>query len=243
MFHEREVQDQIASRAALIFPGYHYAEFMGLIKSSTDSAKPDFVLVEQDYRRWYVGEVEMVRHDLTGHVLRQVRVFRDGEFNSEHVPGIIRHNPRLDAARLSLLIENVPPTVLVVVDKMDLAWSTAINSEGAKLTVFEVFREIDSSNLIFRVNGYSPEIMGNFLSKCSSDRSLPRLLRVLTPSSLPAKEGDRLEIVFDDLLTEWVLMVGEDKAWLNPVGHLEIPRDSSLDLYVTENGRLRLERK
>ena len=96
LFHEREVQAQISeSRADVLFPGYFYVEFEGTIRTLDDSAKPDFVLIEKEYRRWYIGETEMYRHNLHRHVLRQVRVFRNGEYTDSHSLLIQQKKPSL----------------------------------------------------------------------------------------------------------------------------------------------------
>ena len=241
MFHEREVQDQLASRANLVFPGYIYAEFMPLVTTGTDSAKPDFILVENEYRSWVVGEVEMVRHDLTNHVLRQVQVFLNGEYGEKHVHYALHQCSSLNEKRLRLLIESISPSVLVVADSPDVAWKTVINGQGAKMAVFEVFRRHNSADLIFRVNGDIPEVHGDFITTLKFDRSLRRLLRINTPSGLAAENGNKIEIEYNGMITEWVVMIAEDKAWLNPVGHPDMPDDATFMLGTTSEGYLRME--
>jgi hypothetical protein len=243
MFLESEVQDAFASRAHLVFPGYNYSRFDAIIRYENDSARPDFVLIEQGYRAWYIGEIEMVRHDLFGHVLRQIRVFVSGEYGVEHLKQIIDRRPDLDQTRLQLLVETVQPTVLVLSDKMEESWKTAIHSEGAKMAVFEIFRREQSADLLFRVNGYEPEIPGVFLSHCEFDRSLPRLLRVLIPAGVPAVHGQKLVIEYEGILSEWVYVVADDKAWLNPIGYPDLPRDIRYRLNLVPNGKLKLEAK
>lgn len=71
LFYETEVQSQLAARAALVFPGYHYARFNVPIQSPHGVRKADFVLVDRGYRTWYVGEVERIGHSLYDHVVPQ----------------------------------------------------------------------------------------------------------------------------------------------------------------------------
>lgn len=240
MFSEREVQDAISSRADLIFPGYYYCPFSATISVEDDSAQPDFVLIEKEYRIWYIGEVEMVRHSLTGHVLRQVRIFLRGDYNEKHVDHILNKRPDLDAGRLQLLIDNVQPTVLVMADKLDDVWKSVIREEGAKLAVFEMFRH-GQADLIFRVNGDTPETLGRIISLCQLDRSLPRLLLLETPSGVPAVNGQRIELEYEGIISECVYMIGEGKGWLNPVGHLNLPQNARFALSLVGNNRLRME--
>jgi len=242
LFPEREVQSALASRAKLIFPGYHYAHFNALITCQEESAKPDFILIENNYRKWHVGEVEMIRHDLINHVLRQIRVFVGGEYGPKHVKAVVNRFPELDAKRIQLLIENEPPGVLVIADRMDTQWQTAIHNEGAKMGIFEIFRRGTSSDLLFRVNGDSPEVP-DILSICEPDLSMPRLLRVKSPASIPAKDKQKLDIEFQGRLTEWKYMLAEDKAWLNPIGYPLTKMEYIYSLYVGNDGILKLEGK
>lgn len=243
MFRESEVQDAFAARARLVFPGYQYARFDGLVTADDGSNRPDFVLIEDQYRRWYVGEVEMVRHDLFGHVLRQIRTFLDGTYGEQHARAIAEHGRGFDEKRLQLMVDTVPPGVLVLADKMDESWRSAIHGEGAKLAVFEIFRRDRSADLIFRVNGDSLEVPDTLLTYCELDRSLRRLIRLRVPSSVNARDGEHIEIEYNGISSEWVYMVAEDKAWLNPVANLDLPRDTLFALSATSSNRLRLEAK
>src|SRR5215212_6983126 len=49
-----------------------------------ESARADLALVDNEYREWWVIELELIHHDLSGHVLPQVRTLAEGRYGLEH---------------------------------------------------------------------------------------------------------------------------------------------------------------
>lgn len=237
-FHEPEIQSVIASKANAIYPGFFYAPFEVIINSEHGSNKADFVLVELEYRSWWVCEVELLNHSLYDHVIPQVKTFRDGKYDQRHVTYAVNKNQEIDPIRFGVLVETERPGILVVVNRFNKEWESVIRYEGAKLSVFEMFRQENRSEFAFRINGYIPQPQGEVLSYVEVDSGMPRLLKVLKPSALPGHNGDILQIAMKDVVSDWKINLYEDKAWLNPIGGHSLKTEIKYKLCRTLDGAL-----
>ena len=231
----------MASRAHLLFPGYTYSRFTAQIYSEEHGYKiPDFILIEEGYRRWYIGEVELAKHSLYKHVLPQVQTFREGEYTDAHVQSVLKHTPSLDAKRLQLLFANTPPTVIVVVNRIKQNWVEAIHSNGALLSLFEIFRLGDSPDFIFRINGDNVDTFATHLSNCQVAESFRQVIEVLIPSAVPFSDNTKIPVVYNGIESDWVFRVIETKGWLIPVRGSDFPTEKSFSLILGQEQRLHL---
>jgi len=117
-------------------------------------------------------------------------------------------------------------------------WESAIRFEGAELGVFEMFRQSDRAVFVFRINGYSPQSLGEELSFVEVDPGMPRLLRVLTPSALPGHNGDVIQVAINGIFSDWIIQLYEDKAWLNPRGGHSLDAGINYIFKKTSDGSL-----
>ena len=235
LFYEVEVQDQITARSDLVFPGYLYATFSEPIDGPAGRKKADFVLVENQYRCWYVGEVERVGHSLYSHVIPQVQTFRDGYYNDRHANAIKAKNPAIDLERLKVLMANEPPIVYVLVDRLASDWPEAIRHEQAKLGIFEIYRRVGLTEFIFRVNGESPASFSTFLSFCTHHTSIPRLMRLETPSALDIPNKTRIEVEFEERVGSWTVIKDQIAVLLMPDGGNMLETGYKYELHVAND--------
>lgn len=242
-FHEPEIQEVITSKSSYIYPGFYYANFDVAVNSEYGTNKPDFLLVESDYRSWWVGEIELIDHSLNGHVLPQIRTFRDGTYNQIHVSYAVNKNDQIDSIRFGVLIETIRPNILVVLDRYNEEWESAIKFEGAKLGIFEMFRRKDIADFIFRINGFIPQSFGDMLTFVEVDPWIHRLLRVEIPSALPGHNGDVIPISINSVVSDWKIQMYEDKAWLNPIGGHILEVGTKYSLKKTSDDSLILEKE
>ncbi len=240
-FHEPEIQRVIASKSNDIYPGFFYAPFEVLINSEYGSNKADFLLVECEYRSWWVCEVELLHHSLHEHVLPQIKTFRDGIYDEKHVEYATKKNHQIDPIRFRVLIETEHPGILVVVNRYDREWDLAIKYEGAELGIFELFRLSDRAEYIFRINGYTPHSPGELLTYVEVDQGMRRLLRVFTPSALPGHHGDIIHVAMNGVVSDWKIQLYADKAWLNPLGGHNLQADSRYKLKRSPEGTMIFE--
>ncbi|MBC7488848.1 MAG: hypothetical protein H7240_01245 [Glaciimonas sp.] len=231
----------MASRAQILFPGYIYTRFTAEVYSAEHGYKiPDFALIEQGYRRWYIGEVERAQHPLHSHVLPQVHTFREGEYGPSHVKSVLKYTPSLDEERLKLLFANTPPTVIVVVNRPNQVWAEAMHSSNALLSIFEIFRLGDSAEFVFRINGDNVNTFDTQLSYCVVDESFKQAIRVLTPAAVPFSDGSKIPVVYNGIESEWVFRIFGLKGWLIPVNKSDFPPEKNFSLNLGQEQRLHL---
>jgi hypothetical protein len=241
LFRESEVQAAMASRSKLLFPGYTYTRFTAEIYGEENGYKiPDFALIEEGYRRWYIGEVELAHHSLHTHVLPQIHTFREGDYTEYHVQSVLKHSPELDVERLRLLFANTPPIVIVVVNRIKQDWIEAMHSNGALLSLFEIFRLGDSSEFIFRINGDSIDTFETHLSNCLVVESFQQAIKVLKPASVPFRDSAQISVVYNGVETDWVFRIFEATGWLIPVRTSDFPLEKNFSLNLDQEKRLHL---
>lgn len=240
-FHEHEVEAALKARAHLLYPGFQFVAFTATVEDGHNARQPDFLLIEQEYRSWWVGEVEMINHSLYDHVLPQVQVFRDGVYEGRHAAAAASKSTWVDESRLGLLIASERPGVLVIANRFDAQWQTTLRAEGVELGVFEMFRREDLTEFIFRANGFAPEAPGERLTLLEVDRSIERLVRLGTPSALPAS-ATKIQIDVNGAMTDWTISVHGDKGWLRAEGGHRLERDAKYELIRGLDGRLRMEK-
>lgn len=221
--YEAEVEEALKQRAPKVFPGFRYVNFKCPVSSDFDLRKPDFALIEEEYRSWWVCELETLDHSLEGHVLPQVRTFVAGRYGQSAVQHMVKANPDLDRARLARLIRAEQPRVLVVVNRYSELWGRAVANEGAQLGVFEIFRS-ETGQFVFRVNGFIPSPRAEQLSLCEVDERIPRLLRVCSPGSVGFIGGEKYNISINGVVSAWRAIVTQDSVWLSPLAGVQLPR-------------------
>jgi hypothetical protein len=237
--YEAEVEEALKQRAPKIFPGFHYINFKCLVSNDYDVRRADFALVEENYRSWWVCELESATHSLEGHVLPQVRTFVTGRYGASAVECMMQARSDLDRPRLQRLVRTEQPQVLVIVNRYSELWARAIGNEGAYLGVFEIFRS-DLGQFVFRVNGFIPTPDAEHLSVCEFDANIPRLLRICSPGSVGFTSGEKYRITVEGAIGEWRAIVTSDSVWLSPLGGTQLPkavrfsltRDAFLNLYL-----------
>lgn len=239
-FTEPEIQRQIKAKSDRMFPGFTYVPCEPLIVSDTDARKPDFVLIENEYRSWWIGEVEKSSHDFHGHVMPQVTTFADGYYDETHVKKICSLAGGLDLERLMQLVYAERPGILVVVDQWCPTWIPWLEPKGAKLALFEVFRSA-SHRYLFRINGFTPMPPVLFESRCYVRSSMPDLLHIASPAALKLERGKQLGIIRDGIQSDWTVVVAESNVWLRPVGGHSLRPERPYRLMLHEDGTYELK--
>lgn len=211
--YEREFESILLQKTAAIFPGYFAVSFKKTIQSDYDSAKADYALVAKSYSEWWVVEVELGHHSLTGHVLPQIQTLRNGTYGYDVGSYLVSKNPGLDQNRTEDLIRGRSPRVLVVVDRPRPTWTPELKSAGAELAVFEIFRS-EFNQHVFRLNGFVPQLDGDVLSACHIDRMMPFLIRLESPAALTFDDDGKIEIAHDGRVMQFSKLDTKDAVWL-----------------------------
>src|SRR5260370_3290004 len=124
--------------------------FKTTISSEHGDSKPDFALVDRQYRRWWVVEVELAHHPLS-HVAWQVSVFASGGYGDSHASYLAGQSAAVNRDALAQMMRGAPPGGLVIVNAPASEWSRSLARWGALLAVVETFRS-DRNHHVLRSN-------------------------------------------------------------------------------------------
>jgi hypothetical protein len=199
------------------------------------SARADLAIIDGDYRRWTVVEVEMLRHDLYRHVIPQVRIFRDATYGQEHAAYLAAQNSTLHAEKLNDMLRGQPPDILVLVNKYDQDWADELRRYSVILMTFEIFRSV-SNRSVYAIDGELPETSVAVLTELKFSQ-LSRLLLVQSPAALTFAVGEKIPISIDDQITFWERFDTATECYLSPLGQMPIEPGRRYGLIRLDNGQ------
>jgi hypothetical protein len=239
-YFEADYEAYLMQNADALFPGYYLCRFTQAVTSEHGTSKPDLALVDQEYREWWVVEVELGIHPLHGHVYEQIENFAGGFYDAEHAAALSRKEPRLDQARCHELVTKTQPRVLVLVNVPRPEWAVALARFDALVGVVEVFRS-GQDRVVLRVNGEHPSAKAAELLSACRQGMLPNMLKLDSPAAL-SPLGDRIETVLaSGGVAAWKIMRTKGDAWLVPEGRWPLPPGTTTaDLSMTATGELAL---
>jgi len=237
--YEAEFERILLAYAESLFPSWHLVPFKADVRSEEGVVKrADLALIDREYRRWWVVEVEMARHDFNGHVLPQVRVLSFGKYNQTHVGALLRSAPQLDPDRLAAMVRGEQPRGWVVVDRPRPDWVRPLSAVGAALGIVEIFRSNTNQHSI-RVNGEQPQPPATESIECRRDPLVLRLWSVATPAQLPVNDGETMDIYMDadERSFRWMRRDTADSVYLSCTNGNPLQGFKRADLLRLEDGR------
>ena len=218
--YENDYENRILRFRNQLFPDYYCAKFRTKIESLLGNCIPDLILVHKEYKDWYIVEVELEHHSLSGHVYDQVTKMHHGHYDMEHLIAAKEAIPELDLVRLKELIRQRPKT-LVIVPISKINWKESLFPYKTKIMSIEVWED-DTGDCLLQVDGDRPISYENeFLTELRTDASLPRTLKVMNTASLP-KDG-MIQIEFLGAKEMWTIMTTSAGKWLIPKGRSSLP--------------------
>lgn len=239
-FFEFEYADLVASRAPLIFPDHYVVPFKKTVESEDGRATPDLALIERNYRKWWVVEIELSHHSLSGHVLPQIRNLSNANYGPDIAQYLSEQSGSLDSTSVEAMMRGSQPKVLVVVNEQVPDWVRMLSPHGALVAVVEVFRS-DRNRHVFRLNGDFPEVPGDEVSILRSDPHMSRLMIVESPGGLEPTATGHLLIEFEGAVTEWTMVAAKDRVWLSPLRANPLAPGQRYILLKGEDGRLKVQ--
>jgi hypothetical protein len=235
---ELEYQALILQSAESLFPGLIVVPFTKVVYFEGVGNAADFAVIDPQYRRWWVIEVELAHHSLEGHVVPQVHTLANARYGLDEARWLAERADSLDEQSLIHMMQGAQPTVTVVVNMLQADWVTQLHP-WAEVMIVELFRS-DNDRLILRQNGVELDVPRDVLSSCHVDAVMPRLLVVDSPAPVLDRDEELLKIDYGGELTEWSLVVAMDKVWLSPVRSSPFPSERRLDLVQLPEDRLGL---
>lgn len=214
--YESQFEDIVRSQAASLFPEYITVPFKITVESEEGTAKADLALIDRNYLGWWVVEVEMSRHSLKRHVLPQVKTLSEATYGEDVARYFFEKQPQLDLQKLTDMMKGVQPRVLVVVDLPKPDWIPKLEKHDALLALVQIYKS-SSSQMIYRINGQYPFTFESGRSICYFERLISNFLIIESPALLEIQNDEKIEITFNNALTEWKRLDIKDKVYLIPV--------------------------
>lgn len=226
--YEADFEGILLNNAGVLFPSYFACKFKRTVHSDVGSAAADLALIDLQYRRWWVVEVELGHHRLEDHVEPQVAALSGAAYGPAEAEHLARNAPTLDAGKLREMMRGVQPRVLVLVNEAKPAWSNRLARYDALVGVAELFRSRQNRSIL-RINGDQPDEMGDLVSECTVDPLLANFLVVHSPASLGGQGSERVLIRGEGGMSEWQRVESATRVWLTPLARS--PLDPSTRAY------------
>lgn len=246
-YYETEFQRTLKQHVNNVFPDYITVNFHLPICAEREEAKkkPDLAMIGKDYKDWWIVEVELSEHRLE-HVLGQIRVFSEGEYNPFRVSKYIieqnskENDEKLDEDKLIELIRENQPKVLVVIDEAKPEFEEPLAKYKAKLCIFQVFRNTNGREA-YRLDGEYPEVP-HAQSHCRYHKTIRNLLEVLSPGILDIDANKEMDINYSGKNSRWKRLDSDQRVYLRSIGGVNpIPVNHSYVLFKDANNRFLLK--
>ena len=136
---EAEFEMQILRVVSRLMPGYMAASWKPLIRDlHGHGARPDLAMVSHDIESWYVVEVELASHSVSGHIAPQLETLGNGVYDSSILPSLCQAFPSEETASLARLV-NRDPGLLCIVDQYTERIRRTCRDTGFELVVLEPY--------------------------------------------------------------------------------------------------------
>lgn len=200
--YETHYENRIVANSNILFPNYFCLKFkMDVISDDYGGpSRPDLVLIDKNYRYWYVVEVELDNDALTS-VESQIKIFTSGNYGKHHASYLQSKQKDLDLEKLNRLM-STQPEVVVLVPRVKPSWANRLAQYGTKFVVIEIFENSQKLEIL-RVDGDELREDDEFLiTKLSYNASIPRALSIHSPGNLDS-QNRQLSILVENQLTNW----------------------------------------
>lgn len=239
-WNEVDYEQVVLSNAHILFPQWIAVPFKTDVIGDDGAIKqPDIALIDRKYRRWCVVEVELASHHFANHVAPQVEAFRTAQYGDEHALYISEKDPTLDFGRLKQMVQGESPQILVIVDRPDTDWKKRLKAIDVGLSIVEPFRDENGTQILLRINGETPDLPGNVLTRLSR-MQMRRLWKVHSPATLPsAGDDDVLSVLVESQATRWRRTPLVTGTMLSPLDSGDVLRGwKAVDLVQHDDGTL-----
>lgn len=234
--YESEYEAVLVEHAPRLFPEFSLVPFKTAVASEYGGRRPDFALIDRQYRFWWVVEAELAHHPLN-HVIEQVQVFATASYGDAEARWLWQQDGELSIDALTQMMKGASPGVLVIVDSPKPECLPYLRRWNALLAVVEIFRS-DRNHHVLRVNGAYPSTGADILSTCRLDPMMPRLVLLDSPANLPIPNGGRLLVDYYGSLTEWERLQAKDRVWLSPIRTNPLPPGVTFAIVQGDRGQL-----
>jgi hypothetical protein len=145
---ERFFSKVIQNFSNAIFPYHHCFVFEVDMYHLGSKVRPDLILIEKDYRDWWLVEVELERHSWFSHIQSQIVKILNAEISDDHFRKLAPYANVIDMARVRKLMKNEPHKTLVIVDSEPKSWMDELQTTEARLMTVQVYRSANYEHII-----------------------------------------------------------------------------------------------
>lgn len=242
-FSESEFETRVAFHAPSIYSHYLVSRFKRKLAYPDESEEgssnvvPDLLFVSKDYDEWWLVELEMIYHQLKGHVLPQIQKLQKTVFEEADIDYVCKEDVRVDKSRFRELVLRKRPGILVIANAHSNDWKSEVGKQRATLASFELFRSATGTEL-FRVDGEYPSILVKRICDCSLHPLLPNLLSIKDPSPLPSERSLVVKLIYNGCMTEWRRIEEQDEVFLMAANRSPLLPRQKYGLYLQNDGQL-----
>lgn len=173
-------------------------------KSPFDKCKPDFILWDNNYTKWYIIEVELENHNIE-HIRKQLNTFYNGDYRDYNgiTAYVKRKYPSLDEKKFENLIRSVAPQIILMADEIRHEWYSEFATISCIFSTLQVYSD-ERDNILYRIGGDFPQEYVTF-SYCTLNKHI-RALDIHNPLFLDAfklKNNDLLKLYYRGTSDDW----------------------------------------
>ena len=130
---------QVLRIATQVMPGFMTAQWKPLIRDTHGrGAQPDLAMLSNDLESWYVIEVELASHSISGHIAPQLETLRNGVYDTSLLPSLRSAFPSIGDEALTRLLYR-SPGLLCIADQYTDRLERACRHAGFRLIVLEPY--------------------------------------------------------------------------------------------------------
>ena len=232
---EKQLEKNILSRMKTVYPNYRGIPFsLKITNPLGETSKPDLALIRNDYKEWYIIEVELSHQSWDSHVEKQVRVFTQGLYDPKKIAEYISSkDDTLNISDLEKMINNYSPKVMVIVNEKMPFWEEKIKGYGAVLSIFQIYRGTNGED-VYRVAGYTPIIIRK--STHCEFIDVSRGILLISDPIIKEANNCEIEITFNRRVTNWIKKETKGKVYLVPKGgYNPLPVDKKYALVLSDS--------
>ncbi len=221
-----------------LFPGFQLVAFDRPHIYEQDEAVPDFVLIDEQYKSWWIAVVQMAYKSMEEDILPDISILHRTTYGILDAEHLLATKADLDAKALTWLTIQEQPNVVVITNAPRPGWREPIEREGAILCIVEVFQSADGQRVL-RINGDQPTFASRVVTTCQVDPTHPRMVTVDSPEVLVAEvEEDPFPIEYNGATSGWVRITMSDTVLLSAETATPLPKTGHFALIRIGDGRL-----
>lgn len=226
----------IKNFAEVIFPFHHCFPFQVDMYYLGDKVRPDLILIEKNYRDWWLVEVELEHHSWLAHIQAQINKILHAEITVNHIEKLRIHEAFLDYSKLQYLMRNVKHKTLVIVDSEPKSWMDELQTTDARLMTIQVYRNSQNDHII-RCDTSLPQTGSPIVSYLSpvKEALVASWLEVESPQRLDSMTGKVVISCQDQYFECSLKSLGESVYLIPPSRFRFVPLNPSNRLVLLED--------